>query len=240
VRQKKKHSTPYSKAEGTVFDDTLISALQKNDWRRQLLEHPFFVRTTLPSLTRAHVETFLAQWWFPLHYFPTFLARSISVAPQLEVKTAISQILDQELGQGNPAMAHERVYVSTMTAAGFRSDRIVDADPFPATARLVAGYEKAAGEWLNALGFLYGTEVADFTMVSGIGNAVRRVSGRDQLEWVDIHMRQEPDHINEASNALAVDLSEGEKELVARGAEEMWRLWVEFFSTLETSVTGRR
>jgi hypothetical protein len=55
---------------------------------------------------------------------------------------------------------------------------------------------------------MYGTEVADLAMVSGIGAAVRRVSGMKNLPCVDIHVLQEPHHVDEASNALEPELSD--------------------------------
>lgn len=79
---------------------------------------------------------------------------------------------------------------------------------------------------------MYGTEVADLAMVSGIGVAVRRISGMKSLPWVDIHVLQEPHHVNEASNALEPELSSEQYGNVVASAEEMWRLWIAFFSEL--------
>src|SRR5262245_56375354 len=127
---------------GRQLEETL-----KNDPLRQaLVSHRFFDRVEHGSLTRGQVETFLGQWWHPLHYFPVFLARLLSVAPRVELKTGISKILYQELGEGDAQRAHELVYVATMTPLGFGIEEVSDAAPLPSTARLVAAYAEASEE----------------------------------------------------------------------------------------------
>jgi pyrroloquinoline quinone (PQQ) biosynthesis protein C len=213
--------------QGRVLDSLKNNALRKN-----LIHHPFFEAVRSGTLARNDVAVFLGQWWHPLHYFPNFLSRSISVVPNLETKTAICAILSEELGEGNPEKAHERIYVETMTAAGFSRQEVTEAPPLASTRELVQGYERASTAPISALGFMYGTEVADLAMVSGIGAAVRRVSGMKNLPWVDIHVLQEPHHVDEASNALEPELSDEQYGSVVASAEEMWGLWIAFFSEL--------
>jgi hypothetical protein len=181
---------------------------------------------------------FLGQWWHPLHYFPHFLSRTIDVVPMLEMKTAISKILYQELGEGSPERAHERIYISTMVDAGFDAATVSEAAPFEETRRLVQRYKEASAEKLSALGFVYGTEVADLAMVGGIGNAVRRVTGVHDLPWVDIHVLQEPDHVEQVNEAIEPDFSPAEIDQIVASAEEMWQLWTAFFNRLRQGMFG--
>lgn len=213
--------------QGRVLDSLKNNALRKN-----LIHHPFFEAVRSGTPARKDVAVFLGQWWHPLHYFPDFLSRSISVVPNLETKTAICAILSEELGEGNPERAHERIYIETMIAAGFSRQEIAEAPPLGATQDLIQGYERASSAHISALGFMYGTEVADLAMVSGIGVAVRKVSGMKNLPWVDIHVLQEPHHVDKASDALEPELSAEQYENVVASAEEMWRLWIAFFSEL--------
>src|SRR6476646_10239569 len=185
----------------------ILDSLKNNALRKNLIHHPFFEAVRSGTPVRNDVAVFLGQWWHPLHYFPNFLSRSISVVPNLETKTAICAILSEELGEGNPERAHVRIYVETMTAAGFSPQDVTEVAPFGSTRDLVQGYERASSAPTSALGFMYGTEVADLAMVSGIGVAVRRVSGMKNLPWVDIHVLQEPHHVDEASEALEPELS---------------------------------
>src|SRR2546427_8645875 len=146
--------------ETVMIGNRLNDALKNNPLRQELISHAFFDRIEHADLSRGQVGTFLGQWWHPLHYFPVFLSRLISVAPRIELKTAIAKILFQELGEGDAARAHEVVYVNTMTPLGFGRSEVSGAPPFPATARLVAAYAASSAELLAGLGFLYRTQVA--------------------------------------------------------------------------------
>ena len=215
-----------------MISGLVLDSLKNNSLRKNLIHHRFFDEIRTGLLARSDVAVFLGQWWHPLHYFPDFLSRSIAVVPRLETRTAICAILFQELGEGDPARAHERVYLGTMAAAGFSQKEVAEAPPFESTRNLVQGYERASTEEASALGFVYGTEVADLAMVSGIGAAVRQVSGLKNLPWVDIHVLQEPNHVDKAGDALQPELSSDDLERVVASAEQMWRLWIGFFSEL--------
>ncbi|HEY2117411.1 MAG TPA: iron-containing redox enzyme family protein [Candidatus Angelobacter sp.] len=218
----------------------VLDSLKNNALRKDLIHHRFFGEIKSGLLTRSDVAVFLGQWWHPLHYFPNFLSRSISVVPWLETKTAICAILSEELGEGDPAMAHERIYLETMAAAGFSQQEVAEAPPLESTRKLIKGYERASTEHTSALGFVYGTEVADLAMVSGIGAAVRQVSGMKKLPWVDIHVLQEPNHVDKASNALEPEFSTDDYQRVVSSAEEMWRLWIAFFSELSQVFDNKK
>jgi len=214
----------------------MTEQLEANPLRKELIHHPFFKEVRSSDLTRDKVGVFLGQWWHPLHYFPNFLSRTIDAVPVLEMKTAICKILNQELGEGDPARAHEQLYISTMQDAGFDRATVAEAAPFEETRHLVQRYREASGERLSALGFVYGTEVADLAMVGGIGQAVTRVSGMKTLPWVDIHIQQEPEHVEQATEALDTNFTPEEVKSIVASAEEMWRLWIAFFDRLRAEL----
>ena len=218
----------------------LAETLNKHPLRRQLITHAFFDRVRTEELNAAQVATFLGQWWHPLHYFPDFLSRLIAATPRIEIKTAIGKILFQELGEGDVTRAHEVVYVDTMRPLGWTVEQLTAAPPFAASAALVAAYEASSSSMLEGLGFLYGTEVADLAMVSGIGRAVKNVTGAQHLEWVEIHVQQEPEHVARANHAVGLAFTAEEEAEVLRGAEAMWRRWIDFFDELERSIFGAK
>jgi len=218
----------------------MTEQLEAHPLRKELIHHPFFKEVRNSDLTRDKVGVFLGQWWHPLHYFPNFLSRTIDAVPVLEMKTAICKILNQELGEGDPARAHEQLYISTMVDAGFDRATVAEAAPFEETRHLVQRYREASGERLSALGFVYGTEVADLAMVGGLGQAVTRVSGMTKLPWVDIHIQQEPEHVEQATEALDANFTADEVKSIVASAEEMWRLWIAFFDRLRTELFAER
>jgi pyrroloquinoline quinone (PQQ) biosynthesis protein C len=189
------------------------------------------------GITHDDVLIILGQWFHPLHYFPSFLSRLISVAPNIEMKTYISKILWQELGEGYPKNAHEEIYIETMQDAGFDRLSVANAAPFDSTRKLVKAYEESSSNYLNGLGFLYGTEVVDLLMVSTIGNIVRQHVGQRELTWVDIHVKQEPDHIESSNQTLRPAFAQEEQQIILENAEQMWIHWIQFFETIRKEIS---
>jgi pyrroloquinoline quinone (PQQ) biosynthesis protein C len=182
------------------------------------------------SLSVEQVGRLLGQWYHPLHYFPEFLSRVIAVSPSLDTQSSISRILWQELGEGDPALAHETLYIETMTNAGFQRQTIAASEPLPNTAKLVEGYKNSTSDYVSGLGFLYGTEVVDLAMVSAMGHLIRTCTGKKELPWVDIHVKQEPDHVESSSRPLLPPFTEQERERIVGGARDLWTLWTGLFA----------
>jgi pyrroloquinoline quinone (PQQ) biosynthesis protein C len=201
-------------------------------------DHRFFRAVDSLDLTRGQAAVLIEQWWHPLHYFPTFLARCVAVLPDIAAKSAITRILNQETGDGVARQAHEVIYLDSMRRCGFDPDRISGAAPYEETVALVEGYRAATGTWETALGFIFATETTDLLMVSSIGKAIERATGITDNEWVTIHVSQEPDHVEEANHALLAEFTPAQEQAVLDAADEMWRLWTAFFDrlALETDV----
>jgi pyrroloquinoline quinone (PQQ) biosynthesis protein C len=199
-------------------------------------EHPFFAGVDSAELSQEQAAVLIEQWWHPLHYFPTFLARCVSVLPDIAAKSAITKILNQEAGGGKAARAHEVIYVDSMRKCGFDADRVTGTAPYPETAALVEGYRRASEAPESALGFIFATENTDLLMVSSIGKAVERTTGVTDNAWVTIHVQQEPDHVDQANHALLSGMSAEQEDIVLRTADEIWGLWTAFFDRLATET----
>lgn len=205
--------------------------------RKHLFEHSFIRRMKKQTLSAQQVQVVLGQWFHPLHYFPSFVGRFIGIAPSLAIKTLMSKIMWQELGEGDISRAHETLFAETMMDVGFARQGFVSVAPLPATARLVAAYaEKSASDYLASLGYLYATESADLLMVAAIGAAVRKNTGATRLPWVDVHIRQEPDHTDCVDGALVSGLTSDEETYVLASADAMFTMWCDFFTEIERSV----
>ena len=220
----------------TAVSSGLSEALFAHPAKQQLTDSLQELKAACPTLSREQVTTVLGQWFHPLHYFPTFLSRLISVTPEIETQTFISRILWQELGEGVPDMAHEKVYISTITDGEFSPSVVSAAPPLAATRKLVEGYEAASREYLSGLGFLYGTEVVDLTMVSTVGELMRRCNGKDDLPWVNIHIKQEPDHIESSNETIQLSFDADAQRRILDGAERMWLLWLDFFRNIRNEI----
>lgn len=220
----------------TVHTTDANAALENNPIRAELVGYLKELKKDCGTLSREQVLVILGQWFHPLHYFPTFLSRLISVSPQIETQTFISRILWQELGEGDPLKAHEKIYISTVSDGGFVAEQVAGSPPTGATAELVAGYEAASHDYLTGLGFLYGTEVVDLPMVATIGELMRRCTGKRDLPWVNVHVAQEPHHVESSNETLQPSFNAAEQRRVIEGAEQMWRLWINFFKAIRLAV----
>lgn len=210
--------------------------LSGNSVKNELVGYLKELKKSCGTLSREQIAVILGQWFHPLHYFPTFLSRLISVTPNIETQTFISRILWEELGEGDPQRAHEKIYKQTMSDGGFSLSEIAEAPPFTATQELIAGYETSSTSYLAGLGFMYGTEVVDLPMVSTIGELMRRSTGQRDLPWVNIHVAQEPGHVESSNETLKPSFTADEQRQIVENAEHMWRLWINFFKSIGKEI----
>ncbi len=213
-----------------------VDALPANRLRDELVTVLKELKDDCGTLPKELAVVILGQWFHPLHYFPVFLSRLISVTSNVEEQTYISRILWEELGEGDPQRAHEKIYVETIMAGGFEKTKFTEAPPLAATRRLVDGYEKASSDYHSGLGFLYATEIVDLQMVATIGALMKRSTGLRTLPWVDIHVQQEPGHVESSTQTLEQSLDHDEQHRVVTSAEEMWTLWKDFFKSIRQEI----
>ena len=221
----------------TAFVTTnLADSLSASERKNELVTFLNDLKNECGTLSPEQIVIILGQWFHPLHYFPTFLSRLISVSPEIETQTFISRILWEELGEGDPRRAHEKVYIDTISDGGFAKEQVAGAPPLNATRRLVEGYEQASMNYLSGLGFLYGTEVVDLPMVATIGELMRRCTAKENLPWVNVHVSQEPGHVDSANETLKAALTEEERREIVKYAEQMWTLWIDFFRNIRSEI----
>lgn len=221
------------------MEATLKKQLTDHPLRAQLFNNEFFTMAKTAQLTKADTADFLGQYWHPIHYFAPFLARVIAATPFVAIQTAVSKIIWQELGEGNPEMAHEFIYIDTMTKAGFNEQEVCKAPPNAATEALMKGYRESTNDFCRGLGFMYGTEIIDLTIVQGLGETVRRTTGMVHLPWVDIHVIQEPDHVDSANTSIQRPFTDAERKSIVDSAALHWELWDGFFTMLRKNAADR-
>ena len=220
----------------TAFATNISDSLSASERKNELVTFLKNLKHDCGTLAPEQVVVILGQWFHPLHYFPTFLSRLISVSPRMETQTYVSRILWEELGEGDPRHAHENVYIETISDGGFAKEQVAGTPPLNATRKLVEGYEDASTNWLSGLEFLYGTEVVDLPMVATIGELMRRCTGKRDLPWVNIHVSQEPGHVDSANATLKPAFSAEEQRDIVKYAEQMWTLWIDFFKDIRHEI----
>lgn len=216
--------------------DEVVQYLSENKKKHHLFATLQDFRSRAGQLSKEQLATLLGQWYHPLHYFPVFLSRVIAVSPSLEMQTYVSRILWQELGEGDPDRSHEKIFIDTFLDIGFERNAFVGTKTLDGTHKLLVGYRESSGSYLDGLGFMYGTEVVDLALVSTIGTMVTGMTGPRELPWVDIHVKQEPDHVASSNRALNLAITDEEQEQIARSAEHSWDLWQAFCDSLKQKL----
>src|ERR1041385_260031 len=133
----------------TAFATNISDSLSASERKNELVTFLKKLKHECGTLSTEQVVIILGQWFHPLHYFPTFLSRLISVSPQLETQTYVSRILWEELGEGDPRRSHEKFYIETISDGGFAQERVPGSPPLNAPRRLVDGYAQASANWLS-------------------------------------------------------------------------------------------
>lgn len=219
--------------------ERLTQDLMADPTRNALIDHPFFTYVSRSRLTREELQDCISQWWHPLQYFPTFLSRTISNVPWLTARSSLSKILYQELGEGDAGNSHEGLFLKTMLGVGFTEDEVAGAKPSRETQALVDGMGEGAQDGCWGLGYVYGIEVVDLPLVSWVGKAITGSTGETNLPWVEVHLSQEGDHVENVRIATDMIFTDEEAERVRDGARRMWRLWHGFFDGLYSRLDGK-
>ena len=68
----------------TVFAMNITDYLSVNERKNELVTFLKELKNECGMLSKEQIVIILGQWFHPLHYFPTFLSRLISVSPRLK------------------------------------------------------------------------------------------------------------------------------------------------------------
>lgn len=216
---------------------SICDTLKQNEYRNKLYYHPYFEMGEKEGFSMEAASELLGQYWHPLHFFPDYLAHLITLSPDMDFKTRIADILNEELGEGKTHRAHERFYIDSMTHLGFSEEALCYTPMWESTATLMDCYQRGTTDLLTGLGGVYATESTDIAIVSGMGKLIRAATGYDKpIGWINIHVAQEPNHVEQTDHALN-DISGSDADTVIGHAEDMWRCWIGFFDELAESAS---
>jgi pyrroloquinoline quinone (PQQ) biosynthesis protein C len=213
----------------------VLSRLADDDARRRLIGHRLLEVLQNRPLTRQSLAVALGQYWHPIHYFTEFLARCLTAVGDLELRSRLSLILFQELGQGDPTRAHESLYLNAAQRAGIPAHDIRGSKPLLQTEALVSGFREATATRPRAIAYLYATEIIDLRLVKSLGSAITRASGGAAPDWVKVHEQQEGDHVMTA-RALVALLPVSEVEEVLEHAGTAWTRWQQFYDGIGAAI----
>lgn len=214
----------------------VLTNLAASQQRHAVLNHSVFQELSSPQPSVDCLEQLLQQWLYVLHNFPMFLGRVLALSPDADVQTYISEVLWQELGQGQPHRSHESLFLLSAARAGFANIRTVT--PLPTTAQLLKKYKRASSDYPTGLAWFWATELIDHAMVERVGSALRAAAPRRvSLPWVDAHRVQEGRHVRSSGAALATVLTADSLGAITAATQDAWSAWCRFFDGV-TAASG--
>lgn len=205
--------------------------LSKNSHKLdEVLNHPFLNLISNEGIEKNKFSYFIGQWYHLIEFFCPFLSRTISENKSTDIQTFLSKILYQELGSGKPKNSHLKLFIDTFIDAGLEPSVVNGEDErLEQTIAWVEGHRLAAKNENRGLGFVYGTEMLDLGMVKAVGIGATKATGISKLNWVAVHLKEEPDHTSCVN--LSVDKLDRESQLeVISGVLDVWALWRDFFT----------
>jgi pyrroloquinoline-quinone synthase len=206
-----------------------------NNFDVRLLErvtnHKLLNYLATDDLTQEQVECALGQYWYPIHYFPDFLALLLSKCNQLEIKTFVSKVLYQELGEGSLHKSHEVLFTKVLPGFDVSSMKKIGQ-----TQCLMALFEHSSNNYIDGIGFFYATEAIDLSIVTGLSVAIKTIRKKSKLPWETIHLVQEPDHTDCVDTIFFSHLTDEEQRKVVESTHAAWIAWDQFFDGIYDSM----
>lgn len=219
----------------------IAQRLLKSDERKKLLSHRLFEQIKRGDCSRETAAKLVGQWLYPLQYFPTYLARVIlCLSPNEAAVSYVGSILYQKTGEGNPEASHAKLFIRSITEAGFQEHLVTNSSVFVQTKQLVDCYRDCSAKTAQfsrsyAIGSLYATETVYLDIVSVIGDAIGMVADCNNLPWTGVHIKQIPNRVENAS-LLLTNVEEIHEKYVIQAAEDIWLHWHMFFSRIATRI----
>lgn len=120
-----------------------IAALDALAGEMSLLKHPFYQQWTAGGLPLERLRNYAVQYYRQVAAFPRYLSALHSRCEDLATRqTLLENLIDEERGAEN----HPELWLRFAAALGLGRDETLAAPPLPATAALVATFERLSRE----------------------------------------------------------------------------------------------
>lgn len=199
--------------------EQFFSELDRRIAQHDLLCHPFYQAWSMGSLTREELRDYAGQYYNHVAAFPGYLGALAERLPGGELRTAVLENQEDELGAGAPdGRAHDQLWLDFAEAMGGGRN---GAAPLPEVDELIAGFERIAraGAPAEALAafYAYESQVPRVAREKARGLRAWYSAGDTACRYFDLHTTADVHHAgvwreqlgkliasdNEASRALA-------------------------------------
>ena len=199
--------------------------------RHDLLCHPFYQAWSAGTLTRHELRDYGAQYFNHVSAFPTYLSALHARLPEGELRAAVRENYEDELGAGSPdGRAHDDIWMDF--TAGMGGGR-APAPPLPEMCELMETFRRAAakGHPANAVAMFYAYESQVPRVAREKARGLRELYGADDAtcRYFDLHRTADVYHARVWRHGLermiAAEPGAAEAALAAaeQAAQALWR-----------------
>jgi pyrroloquinoline-quinone synthase len=192
-----------------------------------LLKHPFYEAWSKGELSRAHLQTYAAQYYDQVSSFPRFISRVHTHCDHIEArKVLLENLVDEEIhGTDHPAL-----WMQFAEGLGVTRDQVMKTVALPETSAMVdTYYELAECDWRDGLCALYVYESQVPAVSKSKIDGLKKFYGIEDertLEFFKAHQAYDVEHASHVAALIEryvdLDHSEGAEHATRQAAKALW------------------
>lgn len=225
--------------------------------RHGAVNNPYLTRFRDGDLQRKDLQEFAREFYNFARFFPKILVAQLVNTENEFVADELTKVLYSELGEGQPANRHERLYRNFLRSLNIDVHDAITRPMLPSTRAYIEGMEQlySDGNHFKALGASFGLENMAIRMWDHLIPGLVCMKSREypmlDITYFTYHRQLEASHEEAMEHALAAvehstdtGLSDQEKETFQRGMNSVLSYLEGFWTGLEklgtTSGTSRQ
>jgi pyrroloquinoline-quinone synthase len=166
--------------------------LERRTAKYDLLCHPFYKAWTAGELTREDLREYARDYYHHVAAFPEYLGALAARLPEGELRTAVLENRDDEMGMDAPGgRSHDQIWLEFARAMGADADDVAASRPLAEVRELIDNFENvaSAGTSAEALAAFYAYESQMPRVVAEKATGLRNRYGADDAacEYFTLH-----------------------------------------------------
>ena len=212
--------------------------------QRTFGRHPLWLAISAGNLPRPSLQIWAQQFFLQVREFPRAVSGLHAGCPFPDERIKLAESLyEEETGRISGCnVAHPELFIRFAEAIGLTRAAVVDAQPFPGTAALIAWFVSATREH----SFIEGAAAINLAAEGQVpgafapfARALERHYGltREQVAFWDIHEEADRDHSDIGDHIVMRHATTADwQNKIRRALTRSLQLWWEFFDDIERKL----
>ncbi len=222
---------------------SVLNSFQETVSSHSLWSHPFLTRCRNERLTLPEVRILAIQMYQFSNVFNRILAGILACCPEAEAQQVILENLFEEMGEGDPTLAHPELFRRFTRTLGIDDETLAQLPPEPETHHLIETYLNLPHRYgyLAALGAVcFASEGIVGTLYTQLQQGIIGVAGvpQDALTFFDVHIHVDDGHAAKLAALLEPRITSAQqvREIEVAIAQAL-DARVQFFDGIQRQIT---